>query len=455
MTFDAAPFARPLFKERALWAMIMGLFFFLIYGSTNQISSLTAPHPSYLWSWERQIPFVPELIVPYMSSDLLFVLGFLLAPTRSVIQRLAVRCGLAIVISSIFFVIMPLQFSFPRPQVEGWPTVMFEILSLDQPYNQFPSLHISLGFISWYVVRSRLGLVGRLFAVSWLLAIFVSTLLVYQHHAIDLVGGAIMVFVLYWLIPERAPSELKLNFVTPRHLHMALRYLIVATIAVVIAFNTGSDQILISMLFGWIAASLLLVSGSYVLGANGFLRKRREGYAPLIWLLYWPYLLGSDLNWRYWRTRVPLMSKVAVGIWIGARPGRRDWEEIGGNGISSVVDLVPELAGTTPSILPHTHIPLLDIAIPDPAILDKIARQIDECVEKGGVYVYCALGMSRSVLAVCAWLIRNGSTTQEALEVLDRARPERVTRPYIAISLELYEDYLCKIAITTNETASA
>ena len=149
------------------------------------------------------------------------------------------------------------------------------------------------------------------------------------------------------------------------------------------------------------------------------------------------------------------MSEVAPGIWIGARPGRRDWEEIGGNGISSVVDLVPELAGTTPSGVSHTHIPLLDIAIPDPAILDKIARQIDDCVEKGGVYVYCALGMSRSVLAVCAWLIRNGNTAQQALEVLDRARPERVTRPYIAISLELYEDHLRRMAVATNETASA
>ena len=99
-------------------------------------------------------------------------------------------------------------------------------------------------------------------------------------------------------------------------------------------------------------------------------------------------------------------------------------------------------------------IPLLDIAIPDPAILDRIARQIDDDVENGGVYVYCALGMSRSVLAVCAWLIRNGSTIQQALDVLDRARPERVTRPYIAISLELYEDHLRGMAIGTKETAA-
>ena len=41
MLFDAGPEARPLFKERALWTVVMGLFFFLVYGSANQIAN---PH---------------------------------------------------------------------------------------------------------------------------------------------------------------------------------------------------------------------------------------------------------------------------------------------------------------------------------------------------------------------------------------------------------------------------
>ncbi|MBX9634024.1 MAG: hypothetical protein K2X44_03500, partial [Magnetospirillum sp.] len=61
---------------------------------------------------------------------------------------------------------------------------------------------------------------------------------------------------------------------------------------------------------------------------------------------------------------------------------------------------------------------------------------------QGDVYLHCALGMSRSVLAACAWLIRHGSDRHQALAILDRARPERVRRPYIEISLDLYERYL-------------
>ena len=445
MTFDAAPGARLLFKERALWTAIMGLFFFLIYGSSNEIGSLTAPHSSVLWDWERNLPFVPELILPYMSSDLVFVIAFLMASTRKNIQKLALRSGLAIVISALFFLAVPLAFSFERPEITGWPKFWFDLLSLDKPYNQFPSLHIALGYLAWHTITGRMNGFAKTVTTIWFLLILTSTLLVYQHHFIDLPGGAAVAVLVFRLIPESGTPWITLGFVTPRHLHMALRYLVLATVAVVIAFSVASESIPGAVVSASIALSLILVSGSYVLGANGFLHKQRGGYSLFIWLLYWPYLAGSFLNWRYWQARVPLMSEVETGVWIGARPGDADWEEIRQRGIETVIDLVPELPVAPPHTVTHTHIPLLDIAIPDPAILDDIAKRIDAAAKSGGVLVHCALGMSRSVLAICAWLMRNGRTAQHALEVLDRARPDRVTRPYIAISLELYEDYLRRI----------
>ncbi|MBE9552504.1 MAG: hypothetical protein IMF05_03475, partial [Proteobacteria bacterium] len=54
----------------------------------------------------------------------------------------------------------------------------------------------------------------------------------------------------------------------------------------------------------------------------------------------------------------------------------------------------------------------------------------------------CALGMARGVLVVCAWMMRQGMTADQALAVIDRVRPERIRRPYIRIALDLYADYL-------------
>lgn len=440
--FDASGDARPLFKERFLWTVIMGLFFFLLYGSANQMGSLTAPHPSFYWDWEHSLPFVPELIIPYMSSDLVFVIAFLIAPTRSAIQKLALRSGLAILVSIAIFLAVPLEFSFERPETAGWPDFWFDLLSLDKPYNQFPSLHISLGFLAWHTITKRIPLFAGVLTTVWFVLILASTLLVFQHHAIDLPGGAAVAILVFWLIPETGKSRISLRFVTPRHLHMGFRYLIVSTVAIVAAFNLASTSLSIAIVFAWVGLSLLLVAASYVLGANDFLQKGKNGYSLFIWLCYWPYLLGCFLNWQFWRRKVSLLSEVKPGVWIGARPRPEDLASIEEQRIATIIDLVPELPTAACALENFSHIPLLDIAIPDPVILDEAARRVDAATDIGGVLVHCALGMSRSVLVVAAWLMRCGHTAEDALKIVDRARPERVRRPYIEISLQLYEDYL-------------
>lgn len=440
--FDAMPQARPAFKEKALWSLVMGLFFFLVYGGSNEIAALTAPHPSFFWTWEKHLPFVPELIVPYMSSDIVFVLAFLAAPTRDALQRLALRNGLAIGISAAIFLAFPLAFSFERPDVTGWPAFLFQLLSVDKPYNQFPSLHVSLGFIAWHALTNRMRAVPKAITSIWFVLILLSTVLVYQHHAIDLIGGAAVAAFVFWLIPDTGGTRLPINFVSPRHLRIALSYLIGACIAAVVAFRCLPHAPVATALAAWTAGTLVLVAGSYAYGANGFLRKSRKGYSLLTWLLYGPYLVGSAVNWRYWRRKVPLMAEVAPGVWIGARPHWRDWAEIEAKRIGSVIDLAPELRSGPPSGMAHTHLPLLDVAIPDPAALDRIAQAIDGQIAKGRVFVHCALGMSRSVLAVCAWLMRNGHSADDAFAIVSRARPERVARPYMTIALNLYADFL-------------
>lgn len=436
--FDAAPGARPRWKERALWVAVMGLFFFMAYGGANEIAALSAPHPELFMGWERAIPFIPAFILPYMSSDILFVVAFMAAADRAALQRLGLRCGLAIGLSAAVFLAFPLQFGFERPAAEGWTVPLFAVLGLDQPYNQFPSLHISLGFLAWREIDRRLGQAWRLPLAGWFLAIAASTLLVWQHHFIDLPGGAAVAALVMWLVPERGEGLLPLNFVTPRHLDMALRYLAPAAVAAVAAFAMPA----LAFPLGWLALSLTGVAGAYALGLNGFLGKRRGGHHALAWLAFWPYLIGSWLNWRLWRGRVAPMAEVEPGLWLGIRPERGGWDRLEAAGVAAVVDLVPELRSTPPAGLTHDHLPLLDIAIPAPAALDEIARRIEDRRRAGGVYVHCALGMARGVLAVCAWMMRQGMTADQALAAIDRIRPTRIRRPYMRIALDLYADYL-------------
>ena len=113
-------------------------------------------------------------------------------------------------------------------------------------------------------------------------------------------------------------------------------------------------------------------------------------------------------------------------------------------GRAAKVQKLPELPSSAPGNFGYDHLPMLDVVIPSPTRLDAVARRIEERRHEGGVYVHCVLGLSRSVLAAAAWLMRGGKSKAEALEVIDRVRPDRVRRTYMSIALDLYERHLVR-----------
>mgnify|MGYP000895467305 CR=1 FL=1 len=89
--FDAKLEARATLKERFVWTLFMGALFFILYGAANQYAHMTAPHSSFYGEWEHQIPFVSSFIIPYMSSDVMFCIAFLLPQTRLELRILSLR----------------------------------------------------------------------------------------------------------------------------------------------------------------------------------------------------------------------------------------------------------------------------------------------------------------------------------------------------------------------------
>ena len=56
--------------------------FLVLYGWTNWFTAQRANVPRLFFEWERSIPFVPLMIVPYMSIDFLFVAAPFLCRNR-------------------------------------------------------------------------------------------------------------------------------------------------------------------------------------------------------------------------------------------------------------------------------------------------------------------------------------------------------------------------------------
>ena len=139
------------------WLTFLGPFFFLSYGFANWWTGQLPHVGSFVFDWEKHIPFWPWTIVPYMALDAFYAGSLYLCATRAELDTHAKRLLSASVLSVAGFLLFPLQFSFERPATSGFNGLLFELLAgFDKPYNQAPSLHISLVLLVWLVFARHL-----------------------------------------------------------------------------------------------------------------------------------------------------------------------------------------------------------------------------------------------------------------------------------------------------------
>src|SRR6266404_1805147 len=184
-----APRTRSLLTAIAASAGLSALFV-IVYGWCNWFTAQRANVPTLFFEWERSIPFVPLMIVPYMSIDLFFVAAPFLCRSDRERAAFSKRIAAAILIGGVCFLLFPLRFAFERPHAAGWLGTLFDwFRGMDQPYNLLPSLHIALRTIlaDLYARQTR-GLL-RQASNLWFVLIGLSAVLTYQHHVLDVVAG--------------------------------------------------------------------------------------------------------------------------------------------------------------------------------------------------------------------------------------------------------------------------
>lgn len=178
----------------------LSLLFMVGYGSCNWITAHRSDVGTWEYSWERFIPFVPVMIVPYMSINLFFAGAPFLCQSRNELGVLAKRISFAIVVAGICFLLIPLRFAAARPQPDDWTGSIFRFLHFcDQPYNLFPSLHITFRTILAAHYAKHTKGVTSLASHIWFILIGFSTLLTYQHHFIDIIGGFALAAICLYL----------------------------------------------------------------------------------------------------------------------------------------------------------------------------------------------------------------------------------------------------------------
>ena len=187
----------------------LSILFLIVYGSCNWITARRTNVGTIYFEWEREIPFLPLFILPYMSIDLFFVAAPFLCRTDRELSIFAKRVAAAIIVAGICFLLLPLRFAFPRPHADGWLGALFDwFRGMDAPHNLLPSLHAALTLILLDVYFRHTRGVVRVAIMMWFVLITLSPILTYQHHVIDIAGGFVLAAFCFWFFREPDFSSL-------------------------------------------------------------------------------------------------------------------------------------------------------------------------------------------------------------------------------------------------------
>jgi protein-tyrosine phosphatase/membrane-associated phospholipid phosphatase len=422
----------------AAWtSALLSALFVLVYGTTNWIATQHADLPTWYFAWELAIPFVPLFIVPYMSIDLFFVAAPFVCSDQSERRVLAGRITFAILVAGAIFLLMPLRLAYERLPVDGVLGVVFDTFrSMDAPHNLFPSLHIALRVIlaDTYARHTRGPL--RFACAVWFSLIGFSTVLTYQHHLVDIAGGAMLAAFAFHLVrPAVAWLPVTSN------LRIAAYYSTGALVLLVLAWPLRPWGALLL----WPTGALAIVAAGYS-GAGPGIWRKHAGRLPLSTrVVLGPVQLGQYLSLLYYRRRCRPWDEVAPGVLIGRQLTGTEAAEAVRQGVTAVLDLTGEFSEATPLLRVHyRNLPILDLTAPTPEQLREAVDFIAQEASRGTVYVHCKIGYSRSAAVVGAYLLAKGQVEDAAaaIALLRRMRPTIVVRAEARQALSEFESAL-------------
>lgn len=180
---------------------MFNLFFLPIYFGAGYLAARADRSFGLYWAWEREIPFVPWMIWPYLSLFVLFQLP-LFQMSAGQIAALSRQSTATLLAAGAFFLLVPTHAGFAPAAVPAFYRSLFELLAaLDTPHNLAPSLHVAFSALILLGCASRTSSRLAWCYRGWLLLLSLSTLLVHQHHLFDVASGLLLALVMRRLFP--------------------------------------------------------------------------------------------------------------------------------------------------------------------------------------------------------------------------------------------------------------
>lgn len=383
-------------KRKITVAIICSITFGVVYNLNAWYASTLAYVPTFIFRFEKYIPFMSWTIVPYLTSGIFFSTVFFFCKNNEQLANLSKRLLFIILVAGTVYLIIPLKFSFIRPVGEN---TLFQFLfqfleNVDSPYNEAPSLHIAFAFIFWTVFRNFNKKWRNVLAV-WLVLLGLSTLTTYQHHLIDVLTGAILAQISFITFPAKENNFQLRNF------HIANYYFLAGWLIALLSLILYEFYHPFYLILLWPSVILFLVGYHYQKNHVHFLKDR---VGSIVWykkLLYFPYLAIYWFFWKFLRkNKKPI--EILSGIYISSKLDTTEIQNFNFNQTDFIYDFSAELEEN--SILKegtqYFSVPLLDIGAFDVIEIKRIVLEISENYKQlppgGKILIHCTMGYTRS-----------------------------------------------------------
>lgn len=196
-----------------LLSVVNTLWFVLVFGGADYLTARRSFRVPVHFAAELSIPLVPAMSLIYMSIYLLFLSAPFILRTRQEIRALVGTLAFLILCGGIGFLLFPAELAFETPQNDTlgmWAGLYHFADKLNLTYNLLPSLHVALSVACVSAFCSRASRMGRALLWLWAGTIAASTVLIHQHHVLDVATGWLLAiactkFVFYRTSPFSIP----------------------------------------------------------------------------------------------------------------------------------------------------------------------------------------------------------------------------------------------------------
>lgn len=419
------------FKQQLIACVVCTTVYLLIYNGAAFYASSLDLVPSYVFGFEKYIPFLACTIIPYMSSGLFFLLVFFVTTSKTELLLLSKRMLFITIVSGIFFFLFPLQYSVEKPLVESsWLKPFFDYLKTwDNNFNQAPSLHVSYACIYWSVFINKTKGCTKTLVGCWIVLIGLSTLTIYQHHIIDVITALIVVSMAFFIFPQTNNK---------RNTRIAMVYYLSALMLAFVLLFLYQISYILTFIVIWLIICLLVVGNAYINNNTSFLKKENGRFKLTMSFICLPYILVYRCLRLFFRKKGhPLFTEIYPRVYVGAKLNNKSAKEF--LALAKKVVVVDLTAEDSENRFFRTYadyhcFPLLDIASADDLKIEKIVRfisrkYIDLDVDSI-IYIHCMMGYSRSVYIGAMFMkLQLNTTMDKAFDKINESLVY-VTYPY-------------------------